>query len=69
MEQFEDIMTAVDAIAQAQPADRDKFLKSIHNTPMEDKLKAVFKAFEDTKKSPEAPAAVVPTEVPAEITQ
>lgn len=53
VDQYEDMMTAFDAMAHAQPADRAAFLKSIHNTPLEDKFKAVVKIWEDSGKSPE----------------
>jgi hypothetical protein len=52
-EGYEDMMTSFSAIMDAQPADRERFLKSIHNTPMEDQFKHVMNVYEQAGKQPE----------------
>jgi len=48
---YEDLMTTLETLAAAQPADQARFLKSIENTPQGDQLRSAINIYQESGKT------------------
>ena len=50
---YEDLMTSLETLAVASPAEQEKFLKSIANTEMGDQFREAMRLHQEIKANPE----------------